>query len=259
MFAKHPHVVSLLDDFTTRDRVHMVMELCVGGGLETYLHKNTPADAVAVVFMEQLMSAIACVHRADFVHCDVKPANIMLAMDEDGTTSVRLSDFGIAHHCAPGERLRGTFGTPGYMSPEVLRGSFNRASDIWACGCVMYECIRGEALVPDDACTSSGKQLAFVSSRAFYNAVVMPGSGSRRGYGELESALRDMLRRDESCRFTASEASVALRCLQPISEECTNARVNEPVCAQRSGRQRVCASRFARILARRPRRWDRVH
>ena len=107
LFAGHPHVVSLLDSFSTCERVHLVMELCAGGDLGAYLEKGALEDGVTSMFMEQLLSAIAFVHRMGFVHCDVKPANVMLSIGMDGMSSVRLSDFGLTERCPAGARAQG--------------------------------------------------------------------------------------------------------------------------------------------------------
>ena len=136
------------------------MELCSGGDLSDYLKSDALPDTLAASFNGQLLSGLEFVHSHDLVHCDVKPRNVLLTGRSNDEITLKLTDFGLAHFCPRGERLHGAKGTPGYMSPQVLEGSFERACDLWACGCVLFQCLRGHRLMKTDLRTTQ-QQLAF--------------------------------------------------------------------------------------------------
>ena len=76
------------------------------------------------------------------IHCDIKPANILLGRDG----AVKVTDFGIARSAARNtSSLAGTFGTPGYLPPEALgSAAFTSAADLFAVGAVFYELLAGQ-------------------------------------------------------------------------------------------------------------------
>ena len=130
----HSNIVKLQASFQTVTGVHLVMERCSGGDLSDHLKSDALPDTLAASFNGQLLSGLEFVHSHDLVHCDVKPSNVLLTNSRDDGITLKLTDFGLAHFCPRAERLRGVMGTHGYMSPEVLEGSFGRACDLWACG-----------------------------------------------------------------------------------------------------------------------------
>jgi serine/threonine-protein kinase len=77
----------------------MVLEFCAGGDLEDYLRQGALSDSISADFMSQVMAGIAHVHRAGIVHCDVKPGNVLLQLSAEGTSVLKLSDFGLARSC----------------------------------------------------------------------------------------------------------------------------------------------------------------
>jgi tRNA A-37 threonylcarbamoyl transferase component Bud32 len=146
----HPNVASVFDfgeldahdDSGTR-RPFLVMELVPGQPLSAWLRGGEPmpperaADVVA-----QAADAIAAAHALGIVHRDVKPANLLVT--PDGT--VKITDFGIAR-AIDGAAFTQTgqiIGTPHYISPEQAEGRpATEASDIYALGVVLYECLAG--------------------------------------------------------------------------------------------------------------------
>jgi hypothetical protein len=104
----------------------------------------TPAEGVAVV--SRIAEALGAAHARGLVHRDIKPDNVVLA---DGDLErPKLIDFGLVRRSGD-HRLTETgvvVGTPGYMAPEQARGEreIDARSDVFALGCVLYECITGE-------------------------------------------------------------------------------------------------------------------
>jgi serine/threonine protein kinase len=129
----------------------LVMELVEGESLRSRLVGGPlPLDAVIDV-ARQLAGALAAVHAAGLVHCDVKPDNVIVTRAE----GLKLVDFGIASHAAELDDERGdalvdlapdpviVYGTPEYMSPEqAFARPVDARADVFALGIVIYEALR---------------------------------------------------------------------------------------------------------------------
>ncbi len=88
---KHPHIVSLLDADLTGEPAYYVMDFLEAGPLDQFVNPANPAPVEkAAKWMEEIAEALAYVHSKGLIHCDLKPANILL--DEAG--HVRVADFG---------------------------------------------------------------------------------------------------------------------------------------------------------------------
>ncbi|KAB1207489.1 Serine/threonine-protein kinase BCK1/SLK1/SSP31 [Morella rubra] len=99
-------------------------------------------------YTRMIVKGLRCIHEKGYVHCDLKPANVLVFCSEDGASSVKIADFGLSK--IPGEenefvRRNFTFrGTPIYMSPEsVLLGEIQSPLDIWSLGCMVIEMLTG--------------------------------------------------------------------------------------------------------------------
>jgi Protein kinase domain len=154
----HPNVVEVIDHGHLPDgTAYLVMELLPGESLATRLKNRgrlSPRDLLPISL--QMCDALAAVHAAGVVHRDVKPSNILLAVDRDdpaGPERVKLLDFGIARVEWEETRITNTggpLGTPGYMSPEqeTGEGEIDGRSDLFSLGAVLFECLVGEPPPP---------------------------------------------------------------------------------------------------------------
>jgi len=123
-----------------------VMEWLEGEDLETRLERKGPLElAEAVTLGISIASALGAAHVHGIVHRDVKPSNVLLVGGH--TSSAKVIDFGVGRtEGAAGQTATGLIvGTPGYMSPEQARGDrrLDSRADVFALGCVLYECIAG--------------------------------------------------------------------------------------------------------------------
>jgi serine/threonine protein kinase len=137
----HPGVIATHGADEVEGVPYLVMDWCDGQTLADVVAFEPMALRRAAVVGARLAAALDAVHRAGVIHCDVKPANILIASHGDG---VRLLDFGVA-------RLAGSdadtsdlvAGTPSYMAPEQWSGAAVPASDVYSLGCVLYELVTG--------------------------------------------------------------------------------------------------------------------
>jgi serine/threonine protein kinase len=144
----HPNIVAVHDAGDGRDFAWIAMELVIGESLSALLAREGPLpETDAARLGLQLLAALGHAHGRGVVHRDVKPANILLAMDErDGPGELRLGDFGLAQMGAPDASEAGLMlGTPAWMAPEQVRGEpADHRADLWAAGVVLYQCLTGE-------------------------------------------------------------------------------------------------------------------
>jgi serine/threonine-protein kinase len=139
----HLHVVPVIDSGEHEGIPYMAQKYVGNGTLEDLVQKEQTLDLdTAVKICNQVAAGLDALCAAGLVHRDVKPANILL--DADGTAFI--TDFGLAKDSQgsvltrPGQAL----GSLDYMAPEQIRGEpVTAASDVYALGCVMYECLVG--------------------------------------------------------------------------------------------------------------------
>ena len=138
-----PGIVQIFDIGHADEGPYYVAELVQGESLAERLRSGPLAVSEARVVAEQLCDALAAAHAQGVVHCDVKPANVLLTADG----RVKVGDFGIARLAegtsqAPSATVAGT---PRYMSPEQARGRpMTAATDVYSAGVVLYEMLAGE-------------------------------------------------------------------------------------------------------------------
>ncbi|XP_053796001.1 calcium/calmodulin-dependent protein kinase type II subunit delta isoform X1 [Vidua macroura] len=137
---KHPNIVRLHDSISEEGFHYLVFDLVTGGELfEDIVAREYYSEADASHCIQQILEAVLHCHQMGVVHRDLKPENLLLASKSKGA-AVKLADFGLAIE-VQGEQQAwfGFAGTPGYLSPEVLRKDpYGKPVDMWACGVILY-------------------------------------------------------------------------------------------------------------------------
>ncbi|XP_014013659.1 calcium/calmodulin-dependent protein kinase type II subunit gamma isoform X7 [Salmo salar] len=137
---KHSNIVRLHDSISEEGFHYLVFDLVTGGELfEDIVAREYYSEADASQCINQILESVQHIHQHDIVHRDLKPENLLLASKMKGA-AVKLADFGLAIEVQGDQQAWfGFAGTPGYLSPEVLRkDAYGKPVDIWACGVILY-------------------------------------------------------------------------------------------------------------------------
>ncbi|VUZ41267.1 unnamed protein product [Hymenolepis diminuta] len=198
---KHPNIVRLHDTIQDENHHYLVFDLVTGGELfEDIVAREYYSEADASNCMKQILESVNYCHQNNIVHRDLKPENLLLASKTRGA-AVKLADFGLAIE-VQGDQFAwfGFAGTPGYLSPEVLRKEpYGKPVDIWACGVILYILLVGYPPFWDD------------DQNRLYNQIK---SGSYEYpppewdtvTAEAKNLINSMLTMNPSKRITAAEA-----------------------------------------------------
>jgi len=137
---QHPNIVRLHDSIQEENFHYLVFDLVTGGELfEDIVAREFYSEADASHCIQQILESVNHCHTNGIVHRDLKPENLLLASKMKGA-AVKLADFGLAIEVQGDQQAWfGFAGTPGYLSPEVLKKEpYAKAVDIWACGVILY-------------------------------------------------------------------------------------------------------------------------
>jgi len=139
----HPNVIGYHESFIHDNTFMIVMEYAPGGNLFDYLHQrqeqnNILEEEEVLKFFCQIVRALHHIHKDNILHRDMKTHNLLLDRKKK---VVKICDFGISKLLTKTNAMT-TVGTAHYMSPEVVEGkSYNKKSDVWSLGCILYELI----------------------------------------------------------------------------------------------------------------------
>ncbi|WP_353814541.1 serine/threonine-protein kinase [Agromyces sp. SYSU T00266] len=214
----HPALVTLFDaakDPATR-REFLVMELVEGEDLRKVLERGPVSRRDAARMLADLAEGLHVIHSRGIIHRDVKPANVLLAPAHLPTRrwNAKLADFGIAR-LLDESRLTATgriIGTPGYLSPEQVRGEpVGSSADVYALGLLVLESLTGVQPFPGPALESASARLVrdpVIPAELPADWRELLAAMTARDAGERPSAL-DVALATESLAIDGDDASDA--------------------------------------------------
>ncbi|XP_037595721.1 obscurin isoform X40 [Cebus imitator] len=134
----HPLVTGLLDQFETRKTLILVLELCSSEELlDRLFRKGVVTEAEVKVYIQQLAEGLHYLHSHGVLHLDIKPPNILML--HPAREDIKICDFGFAQSITPAEPQFSQYGSPEFVSPEIIQQTpVSEASDIWAMGVISY-------------------------------------------------------------------------------------------------------------------------
>jgi serine/threonine protein kinase len=141
----HPNIITTFDFGFDGDRLYIVMEYIDGADLKTIITQNNPISITqALDFLLQASKGLGFAHQSGFVHCDVKPQNMLVSK----TGILKITDFGIARALdtiSREEKYDVVWASPFYFSPEQASGKPpSPATDVYSLGVIGYELITGK-------------------------------------------------------------------------------------------------------------------
>ncbi|MEM8994517.1 MAG: serine/threonine-protein kinase [Acidobacteriota bacterium] len=157
---RHPSICEIYEEGVTGEgRPYIAMRFVDGEPLDRAALRLPIADRVRLV--RQVADAVGCAHRADLIHRDLKPGNLLVEEGEDGELRAFVLDFGIVHvnEGTPLTETGQILGTPGYLSPEQARGeaALTARSDVFSLGVVLHQVLTG--VLPFEARTTMASLL----------------------------------------------------------------------------------------------------
>ncbi|KAK3730270.1 hypothetical protein QZH41_016452, partial [Actinostola sp. cb2023] len=197
----HPNIVRLHSNIKTDSNYYLIFDLVTGGELfEDIVAREYYSETDASHCIQQVLQSVHHLHELHVVHRDLKPENLLLASKERGAI-VKLADFGLAIEVPDNSPAWfGLAGTPGYLSPEVLKKEpYGRAVDVWACGVILYILLVGYPPFWDD-----DKEKLYMQIKA--GSYDYPSPEWDSVTKEAKDLIDKMLIIDPRRRITASEA-----------------------------------------------------
>jgi len=209
---EHPAVVR----YRAHGRTHtgtlwLAMEWLDGVDLEERMQKAPLTVQESLALVRRAADALGAAHERGIVHRDIKPSNLFLVGGD--IEQAKLLDFGIARSrqaTRPATRTGMLLGTPGYMAPEQTLGAkdLTPAADVFALGCVLYECLTGDAAF-------SGEHLMVVLAKIILGQTPRVRSVRSRVPQALDDLVACMLAKDPEQRpRDGKEVARAIRALE---------------------------------------------
>jgi len=212
--VSHPGIVRYLAHGTTKNgRRYLVMEWIDGETLKDRLRRQALTIVESVEAMRRVAEALSEMHGRGIIHRDIKPSNLMCP--GGAVEQIKIVDFGIARRADDRIGLTRTgfmVGSPGYMAPEQARGDrsgLDHRVDLFALGCVLYECLTGRPPFYGDPVSVRAKVLlAQPEPVRHLNPDVSP---------QLDSLVEQLLSKEPGQRpLNAAELAARLRALHEV-------------------------------------------
>jgi serine/threonine-protein kinase len=205
--VRHAGLIDIRGAGQTPDGVPYVMMAYLDGeSLGAQLTRAAlPIDAVTAIGA-QIASAVAALHAAGIVHCDLKPQNVLVLREQGpgGGPRIKVIDYSVARRVDEPPLDEGVIaGTPAFMAPEQWRGAPNEKSDVYALGCTMYELVTGQPVFSGTLPQLMRAHCERLPERPSTHRPEIPA--------ELERIIVRSLAKDPAMRPTMAELEVELR------------------------------------------------
>ena len=194
----HPNIVKYYETYNDQKYIYLVMEYVTGTQLFekiTQQANQTFTEVTAAGYMKNLFQAINHCHAQNIVHRDIKPDNIMIT----NNNTVRLIDFGLSKASRNNRQLTTMAGTPYYMAPEVLEGSYSKKADIWSLGVLLYTLVCG--YLPFQGGNAAEVFRKIKEADYHFNHVEFESVSE-----ECKDLIRKLLEKNQKKRFTGQDA-----------------------------------------------------
>mmetsp|Transcript_46971 Transcript_46971/g.68655 ORF Transcript_46971/g.68655 Transcript_46971/m.68655 type:complete len:405 (-) Transcript_46971:178-1392(-) len=207
----HKNIIKPIDVYDTSSRVYIVLPLCKGGTLSSFLIERLESGkkvcvTECAVLISQLLSAVSHFHRHGIVHRDIKASNILLENNgRERLTSLRVSDFGLATRfdsTSPDNYMRTLAGTASFMAPEVIRRRYRKKADVWSSGVLFYLLLYGK--LPFSGHSSS--EIMYNVKKGNRSSLLLDALSSGMLCREARAFVDEMLQPDPSKRPSAQAA-----------------------------------------------------
>lgn len=195
----HPNIIKFHETYNDEYYFHIVMEVARGKDVfdkiieEGHLSENTVSHITYKV-----LSALVYCHSKGISHRDIKPENILFE-NESNVGEIKLIDFGLSRKYNNQEKMQTVLGTPYYVAPEVLQGSYDERCDIWSVGAFMYIMLCGEP-------PFNGKNNNAIFKRILNEEVTYPPEKFKNVSKEALELMKLCLVKDPSKRLSGEQA-----------------------------------------------------
>jgi calcium-dependent protein kinase len=198
MYVDHPNIIKLYETYEDQLYLHLVMELCTGGDVcERLITKGFFSEEEAANIMKQLLSAVNYLHLNGITHRDLKPENFIY--ESETSDVIKICDFGMSIKTDNNFKLKSLAGTPYYLAPEVLRGSYTKSCDVWSLGVFLYFILLGRH-------PFKGASLESIYQKASKARSSLDIESMERISTNAKELIRLMLNVNSSRRITMKEA-----------------------------------------------------
>ncbi|XP_052466663.1 myosin light chain kinase 3-like [Carassius gibelio] len=196
----HANLIQLYAAYESRNDVILVLEYVDGGELfDRIIDENYKlTELETVMFIRQICEGLHYIHKMYILHLDLKPENILCVSRL--THKVKIIDFGLARKYQPKEKLRVSFGTPEFLSPEVINYDFvSFNTDMWSLGVIVYMLLSGlSPFLGDD------------NNETLNNILACQWNFEEDEFSEVSEEAKDFISKllvlDKSWRIGATEA-----------------------------------------------------
>jgi calcium-dependent protein kinase len=139
----HPNIMKMYEEYEDKKFLYIVTELIEGGELfDELIRRKKFTEKDCALIIKQILEALAYCHAEGIAHKDLKPENILLHKKKD-ISSIKLIDFGTGERFNKDAKMSTVIGTPYYVAPEVLEGSYDEKCDVWGVGVIMFVLLSG--------------------------------------------------------------------------------------------------------------------
>lgn len=196
----HPNIIKLYSVYEDEKAYHLVTEYCSGGELfDRIVEKGHYMESDAARLMSKIFLAVNNLHANNIVHRDLKPENFIFE-SSDPNAELKLIDFGLSNKFFDKFHfMHSMVGTPSYVAPEVIRGSYGTKCDVWSCGVIMYAMLSGSL-------PFSGTMTNELLQKILSGKYTMSGEIWNKVSSEAKSLLKHLLVLDPDHRYSAEQA-----------------------------------------------------